>query len=293
MDLRSFIKNDEQLQMAKKFVVDGLMNYQPFIFSDDLEVGAGYEFLDGEFNGLVYWPSVPQEALSSPELSRFFINNSGKHQFTEANQRLRVMYDTFVDEICSRIGDVSQTTFAEVGCNAGYFPLSFSSRGARESVGYDRENYTNVFDLLNGILGTNAKFIHQSYDGRTQTIPGCGSYDVVASVAVLCHLSDPLQHLAFLGSIARKAIFIWAPVTSDDDYCIRFGEPNKYYNNDKFPLCFDNKTRPSAKLLKKSLELMGFTDIYEIPNKEGGMPDSFYEPHSALFAMRPSLEEGT
>jgi hypothetical protein len=39
---------------------------------------------------------------------------------------------------------------------------------------------------------------------------------------------------------------------------------------------------------------MGFTDIYEIPNKEGGMPDSwYYEPHDAILAMRPSLKEGT
>ncbi len=291
MDLRSFIRKEEQLLIAKKFVIDGLMNYQPFLFSEDLEVGAGYEFLGGEFQGLVYWPSVPQEALNSPDLSRFFINNSGKHQFTAANQCLRVMYDHFVDEICSRIGDISQTTFAEIGCNSGYFPLSFSSRGARESVGYDRENYSNVFALLNDILGTNAQFIHQSYNGRTQSIPDCGSYDVVASVAVLCHLADPLQHLAFLGSIARKAIFIWTPITNDDDYCIRFGEPNQYYENDDFPLCFDNKTMPSSKLLKKSLELMGFTNIYEIRNIEGGMPDHWYKKHNAILAMRPSLNE--
>ncbi len=291
MDLRECISNEDQLHRVKQLIVAGLFNYQPFIFSNDLEVGAGYEFLDGEFKGLVYWPSASQEWLDDSAVSRFCIDNSFGNQFGEANQRLRILYDNFVDEICSRIGDVSQTTFAEIGCNAGYFPLSFSSRGAMESVGYDRENYSNVFALLNELLGTNAKFIHQSYNGRTQTIPGCGSYDVVASVAVLCHLCDPLQHLAFLGSIARKAIFIWAPVTSDDDYCIRFGEPNKYYKDDEFPLCFDNITRPSAKLLRKSLELMGFTDIYEIPNKEGGMPDRWHKQHNAILAMRPSLNE--
>lgn len=141
--------------------------------------------------------------------------------------------------------------------------------------------------MLNEILGAKAKFINRPYDGRTQAIPKCKSYDVVTSIAVLCHLSDPLQHLGFLGSIARKAIFIWAPVTDDDDYCIRFGEPNKYYKSDQFPLCFDNLTRPSAKLLRKSLELMGFTKIYEIPNQENGMPDSFYNVHKAILAIRP------
>lgn len=288
MDLRPFIKQDVQIQKAKELVIKGLINYQPFIFADDLEVGAGYEFLAGEYSGMVYWPTINLGLLQNPSIKRFIISNENKNQFTENNQRLRVMYDTFVDEICSRIGDVSKTTFADVGCNAGYFPISFSLRGAMEAVGYDRENFTECFNLLNGILDTNAKFIHSSYDSRTQTIPGCKSYDVIISIAVLCHLSDPLQHLGFLGSFARRAIFIWTPVTDDDDYCIRFGEPNKYYKADKFPSCFDNNTRPSAKLLRKSLELIGFTDIYEIPNKDGGMPDGFYKSHKAFLAMRPS-----
>ncbi len=265
------------------------MNYQPFVFADDLEVGAGYEFCNGEGSGMVYWPTLSPKLLEKfPDIERFIISNEVKTQFTEANQRLRVMYDTFIDEICTHIGDLSNTTFADIGCNSGYFPLSFSLRGAKEAVGFDRGNFSKCFNLLNKILGTNAEFINRHYDGRTQTIPGCKSYDVVTSIAVICHLSDPLQHLAFLGSIARKAIFIWTPITDDEDYCIRFGEPNKYYKFDGFPFCFDNITRPSARLLRKSLELMGFTKINEISNKDGGMPDSFYKSHKAFLAIRSS-----
>lgn len=234
------------------------------------------------------------------------------------------MYDSFVDEICKKVGNISETTFADIGCNSGYFPVSFSLRGAKDAVGYDRADHSLSFKLLNDVFGTKAKFVHKAYSGFKQKLEyrylnmdevssinmtkrlllsifiankkllhkieqlarGKERYDVVVSIAVLCHLSDPLQHLAFLGSIARKAIFIWTPVT-DDDYCIKFGEPNKYYKSDKFPLCFDNNTRPSAKLLRKSLELMGFTEIYEIPNQENGMSDSFYNVHKAILAIRP------
>jgi hypothetical protein len=285
MNLSPLIKKDRQIEEAKKLVIQGLINYQPFIFPDDLEVGVGYEALYGEFRGMVYWPTADPKRRE--QLGTRIVSNENKHQFTEANQSLRVMYDTFVDEICTHIGDVSRTTFADIGCNSGYFPLSFSLRGAKKAVGYDRENYSKCFDLFNEILGTNAKFVHQFYNGRTQTIPACKSYDVVISIAVLCHLSDPLQHLAFLGSIARRAIFIETAVTNDEDYCIRFGEPNKCYKADDFPFCFDNEVIPSERLLRKSLEVMGFTNIYEIPNKEGGMPDSFYKSHKGFLAMRP------
>jgi SAM-dependent methyltransferase len=288
MDLRPFINHKTtQISRAKELIISGLLNYQPFIFSDVLEVGAGYEFIYGEFSGLVYWLDVNPKLLETPELKRFFIKNEDKDQFTAANARLRCMYDNFIDEICNKIGDISKNTFADIGCNSGYFPISFSLRGAKKSVGTDRIDYTETFKLLNEIFGTDSIFIHQSYNGLLHSIQGCEQYDVVISVAVLCHLSDPLQHLSFLGSIVRKAIFIWAPVTDDDDYCIRFGEPNKYYKSDQFPLCFDNKTRPSAKLLRKSFELMGFTEIHEIHNKDNGMPDNFYNCHKAILAVRP------
>lgn len=58
MDLRKFITKPSQAKEAKRLVIRGLLNYQPFIFADDLETGAGYEFMHGEFSGLVYWPTI-------------------------------------------------------------------------------------------------------------------------------------------------------------------------------------------------------------------------------------------
>jgi len=293
MDLRKYIRKPDQVDRAKKLVLRGVLGYQPFIFSDDLEVGVGYEFLSSENSGLVYWPTVDPTLPCSPGLKRFFLSKDGApvsdsvvQKFSESNANLRGMYDYFVDTICNSLGVVSNLTFADIGCNAGYFPISFARRGARLSAGYDREDHSDCFELLNEILGVKAKFFHRPYDGRAHTVTGVETYDVVTSVAVLCHLSDTLQHLSFLGSIAKKALFIFTPVTSDDDYCIRFGEPNKYYKQDSFPLCFDNIVRPSSKLLVKSLELMGFTQIIKLPNVANGMPSYWFDVHDALLAIR-------
>jgi SAM-dependent methyltransferase len=291
MDLRPFIKANRYIIMAKDLIVRRLMGYQPFIFADDLETGYGWRFMAGESKGSVWWPKIDPEfqyALKLSEFKKHLIPPDQKDQFTWANQCLRRMYDNFIQEILKRVDDISCTTFADVGCNSGYFPTAFSMHGAKEAVGFDRADFTYSFELLNSILGTNARFINKGYDPRTQSIDGSKSYDVVISCAVLCHLSDPLQHLAFLGSIARKMLFIWTPVVPDEQsYCIIFGEPNKYYKDDRFPFCFDNQVKPSARLLRKSLELMGF-EIYEVPNCDGGMPDRFYNLHKAFLGIRPN-----
>lgn len=317
MDLRPWLKTTSQVERAKELILRGLFSYQPFIFAEDLEVGAGYEFLHGEFGGLVYWPTANEEVgrlcsarsgfrglcarLGSilcdqpgrpitpdpARLKRLIAKEDEKDAFRRANARLRVMYDSFISAICERVGDVTKTTFVDVGCNAGYFPVSFSLRGAKRAVGYDSGGpYADAVRFLNDALGTKAIYYQRGYDVSTQSIPECDTYDVVVSAAVLCHICDPLFHLRFLGSIARKALFIWTSVTEDDSYCIRFGEPNRYLKDSKFPLGFDNEVRPSLKLLRKSLELMGFKDIVEIPNREDGMPDSFYNLHRAVLALR-------
>lgn len=284
MDLRSLIKDPKQIARAREIVGKGLLHYQPFIFADDLETGAGYEFEYGESKGLVYDPAHDRSTFAEDdELRRWFIDGREKDTFSAANQRLRDRYDTVIDGICAGLGDISGMSFADIGCNSGYFPFSLARRGAAEAVGYDRGDYAESFSLLNSILGTDVKFHRQFYHSTTQSVRGCSStHDVVLASTVLCHLSDPLQFLACLGSLARKAIFIYTEVTVEDQYCIRFGEHNKYYKDDPFPLCFDYGTTVSLKLLLKSFELMGFSEIYDIGSRIGHPATS-----AALLAMRP------
>lgn len=294
MDLRHAM-DDSQLQRVAQQVLRGLMVYQPFIIADNLEVGAGYEFLRGEYGGLVCWSDIAPEILANPDFNKFLVLKNQellnhatpiKQEFTSCNQKLRIMYNTFLQAIVDNVGDVKNTTFADIGCNSGYFPLGFSVMGAKEATGYDRENYTDTIAVLNEVMGARAVFHHAPYNGRTHSIEGIKQYDVVTSIAVMCHLTDTLQHLAFLGSIAKKALFIFTPVTDDEGYAIRLGEPNKYYKADEFPFCFDNLVRPSRTLLKKSMELMGFTKLIEISNTPDGMPAGYYNAHAAILGIR-------
>jgi hypothetical protein len=102
------------------------------------------------------------------------------------------------------------------------------------------------------------------------------------------HLSDPLQHLAFLGRIARKAILVWTYTSEneEDELVIRYPAANRYYTSRTFPHCFDIM-QISPGLLKRSLELMGFTEIHQIRNRPAGMPDYWFDRNRGYLAIRP------
>lgn len=274
MDLRKYIKNKEQVETAKQLAIRGLLNYQPWVFSDDFETGVGMEWMEGDFSGLVYYPDIDQALLErSPELRRLIIDPGKYTKFHEANCSLGQLYDGIVHDVCKYVGDVRQLSFLDVGCNTGYLPQSFALLGAKEATGCDREgHFAETFELLNSILGTNTIFQKAFYDPQSREIKELKEYDVVLSMAVLCHLSEPLNHMACLGSLAKKAVFVWTMVNEDEGYTVHFDEPQGHYEQDKFPLCFDNKVTISNKLLKKSLELLGFKHIYEIPSGDSNPP---------------------
>ena len=313
MDLRSLHPSPAQLQRAVDLVGRGLLCYQPFIFSDEMETGAGLEFTGAEFQGMVYLAHPPPRFLARKEISRLLVDPAKRERFSESNRRLRVLYESFIEEIETRLGPIERHTFAEVGCCSGYFPLSLAKRGAKLAVGFDRVDYGPSFRLLNGILGTHAHFVHRPYRVKGEVARGRLSwlrvlrrellrvaaplrhpwlalgarFDVVLSVAVLVHLSDPLQHLAYLGQMARKALLVWT-TTSDDENgrSIHYLASNRYYLEERFPHCFD-VVQVSPALLRHSLELMGFTEIHQIANRPDGMPEEWFRKHRGYLAIRP------
>jgi SAM-dependent methyltransferase len=278
-----------QIERAKELGRRGLLCYQPFSFSDDYEVGVGWEFTESEYAGLIHWKDVPAAYMESADFRRLICAPEEAPAFRAANDRLRKTYDHFADAICARLGDVSSLTFADIGCNSGYLPLAFALRGAREAVGFDREDYGKTFALLNEILGTEAIFRRQAYDLEKRTVPGCGTFDVVTCMLVLCHLSDPMNFLSFLGRTARKALLLWNGVVQDGDLLVRFGQAGKYYKQEEFPNCFDYDTRPSTGLLRLSLELMGFTEIHQLGPPEGGLEMGHYIDKRPILAVRPDV----
>ncbi|HEY0838510.1 MAG TPA: DUF1698 domain-containing protein [Azospirillum sp.] len=265
MDLREFSPSATHLECARRLAIQGLITYQPYVFADDLETGVGFEFEENYYAGLIYHPDIDPELLKSPELRRLIVDPAHRDRFRAANGRLRRLYDHFVDSVLTHVGEPSDLTFLDVGCNTGYFPMSFARRKAKLAAGCDRQDFSAVFDLLNEIMGTDARFIHAHYDPMTHRIDGVEPFDVVTSFAVLCHTSDPLFHLSCLGSLARKALLVWTIVNTDDAYTVHFGEPRGDYSGDGFPICFDNLVCPSDKLMVRSMNLMGFKRVVRVP----------------------------
>lgn len=289
MDLRLFSPTEEQTTRAAHLAYHERLFYQPFIVSDDLEVGMGMEMVSGH-SGLLSAKNIPDQYKDTPGVTRWLINPENEKRFTEENQCIRELYDNMISFVEDKMGPASNFSFADVGCCSGYFPVKLSLHGAKRAVGYDRSDYTEAFDLLNEITGAKAEFVNKGY--RSGTVEGAEQADIVFSIAVLLHLSDPLHHLSFLGNLAGKAVFIWTntmgamDTENEEDLLIRFNPPNRYYVGSRFPYCFDLVYVTPA-LLRVSLEKMGFTEIHEFDRRPAGMSVERFRQHRGYLAIRP------
>ena len=282
MDLRSLISSESQLERARKLALSGLLNYQPFIFSDRLAVGSGLSIAAGHNADVpsIYCPDIKPEGASAERLARELAPAERKQDFFDANERMRRFYDGMIARVIAELGSVRGLSVLDVGCNTGYFPISFARHGAR-GFGIDRVDYSDTIALLNSLCGTKVEFRLSSYDG---SVRASERFDLVVSIAVLVHLSDPLHHLAWLGSSAAKALLVFTPCHDDDDYSIRYHTVNRYYR-DRFPYCFD-VTTVSKNLLRLAFEQMGFTKVVEIEPVEGSMPQHWSKQHLCLLGIR-------
>lgn len=197
---------------------------------------------------MVYAKTLPAKVNPESEgVKRHLIDPAILPDFQVYNRQLDDLYQSMIGLVTDNLGDPSKLTFADVGSCTGYFPLAFSQLGAKESVGFDSVDYSRTYNLMNDILGTDADFRNIPYRGDIGGIEGAGTFDVVCSIAVLVHLSDPLAHLAhlahlaFLGRTARKALLVWAYTTeyADDDMIIEYKTVNRYYEHSSFLFCFD------------------------------------------------------
>jgi hypothetical protein len=264
MDLTAYIRTQADIEEAKALIAQSHFTYQPFLLTDDLEVGGGYEFINRRPGaGMVFWPTYEDERDRFPGPTLKTIDPLLVSEFRAANSALRQVYDGFIDQICEHIDDIRAKKVVDIGCFNGYMPVGFARRGVLEAVGYDQDDRSGCFRFLNRLLGTNACFIHAGYDNVSGTIPGCAAADVVISMSVLQHMTEPFRHLHFLRSITDEALFLLTNVWDDDEYLIRYGEPNVIFNY-AFPWCFDNSIYMSEKLLRKALEKAGFSVILDL-----------------------------
>ncbi len=303
MDLRDALKTDAERKEAAR-----LLDYQPFIISDDIQTGAAYSWMNGGD------PRVRPQLL----FHRHEETEESWTKISDANGRLATMYDDFVAAIAERYPGGS---LLDLACNNGYLPVRADTLGMRPSLGIDGEaKHGSAIGFLNRVLGARAKFKARFYDSngrrvtgyvrrwRTSLIPNLPRCDVVCLLAILCHLPDPLGFLAYAGSRAKEAMFFMGQVVDSEHFLVSYQRPHAALSETQsFPFAFNDNTRLSRGLLWHAFEQMGFCNIIEFPWKAEWLPQRFgqatIEPnepnarlgfelqygsrHIAVLAMRP------
>lgn len=160
--------------------------------------------------------------------------------------------------------------------------------GMKRATGYDREDYSTSIAFLNEVTGSEAKFVHQAYSSWSHSISQCEPHDVVVASSIMCHISDPLYYLAFLGKMAREAIFYFGGMGTEPGYRVYYSKPNRFYSSDEFPVCFDCDVGLSKDLLFDSLRMLGFKTIRTLPYKATWLPARWFNTgnQQAVLAMR-------
>ncbi len=266
MDLKKYNPSAADVAALKN-----LIGYQPYILSDDLYVGVADIWLHG---GERKW------ADRKTDDPAFF------ERFSSATLRMKRMYDDWVLFVKHHLKGLDGLSVADTACNAGYFLYRFREEGAARATGYDLNNkMVECFKTLNQITGLAVGFHNRGYDMMTHTLPGFEPADIVISTSIMCHLSDPVYYMNFLGSITKKALLLFSTIDDHEQMTITYQEPRKFYNN-PFPICFDNMTTVSKPLVLFSLKEAGFQEVIEIPHREEWLPASWYKPFKCYLAIK-------
>jgi hypothetical protein len=296
MDLRHIDWNSRELSIIHKSIAQRRFIYQPYILAEDLEIGEGMDFYDGYRPGrmgCIYWPDAPGS------IGDLLVTD--KDFFRKCNAEWRIHYDRFIDNIVEKCGgNIANMSFAEIGCNGGYFLFGLMLRGAAKCFGFDYTPFHDIFAVLNKRLGTSVHFQFSEWDSiyHRLTPADMPEVDIAICAAFLCHNPDPIYHLAYICDRAKKGVFIWTPVIecSEDeppfahwktDLVMSFGTPRRHTDKLGWPSSFDWNMRLSVPLIKTCLREAGFEEIHEL---ECPVPDprwmEIYKGFRAFYAKR-------
>jgi hypothetical protein len=272
MDLRKYSMSSADRELARS-----VLNYQPFIISDDVQTGVAYSWLyDTDGGRHVY----------SREAFVFDRNSDSPEIWTkavDANRRLAAMYDAMLDGIAARFPGHS---LADMACNNGYFPIGASLRGMKACAGFDQSDYGDAINFLNRITGSEASFLNRSYNPWLHRVDDFEPHDVVICSQIMQHIPDPLYFLSFLASRAKKALLIFQGMGETDELQVYYKPPNRFYKDTKFPVNFDNDVGLSRGMLMLGLDQLGFDEVIEMPWRPEWLPASWYGSQKVLLAIR-------
>jgi SAM-dependent methyltransferase len=265
VDLRPFGLAPRQIAKA-----ESVLNYQPFIISDDLQTGVAYSWL------YAHDPRVKPPLL-------FRRGDPAWNQAAEANEGLRKLYDGFIEQIAARFDGGS---LFDVACNNGYFPVRAEMLGMKGCAGSDfYKSYRYSIRFLNTVIGTHVRFMHAPYHPIKRRVPTWRWFDVVVASAIMCHLPNPLDFLAALARVAGRAIFFWGALAGGDAMTVLYQRPHRALQHAawRFPYGFNDDTRVSRPLFEFSMRELGFSEIVELTEAPGALR---LPGHYGLLAIR-------
>jgi SAM-dependent methyltransferase len=251
MDLRRYNLSVDQIERAIK-----VLNYQPFIISNDIQTGIAYSWV------------CSGNPLATPQLI-FRKSDCAWDDAAAENQRLRVLYDGFIEQIAERFPGGS---LFDVACNNGYFPVRAEMMGMRGCVASDLgRHYKYSIRFLNAVIGTGVKFIHAPYHPKFRSIMTLRKFDVVVASAILCHIASPLDFLAAISRVARHAVFFWGHMDTSSEMAVFFNRPYAGFASGRFPNAFNEGTRISRPLFDFAMQSLGFREIVQLQEPDGAL----------------------
>jgi len=264
MNLRKYKLSPADLAEAKASLF-----YQPFRISEEIQSGIAYDWI---YNKGVF------------QVDRREVDAETWKTFDALNHNLRTAYDGWLDAIAAGYGDLRNASVLDVACAEGYFLHGLKQRGAGRCIGYDIASSPSVSTgLLNRLLGHDVEFRNIAYDMRFHMVPGAEPADIVISSAIMVHMSDPTFFLEFLGSMAKRLLFIYSAFEDTDVFRVTYEGPRLHHDaKAKFPLCFSGRTMISTSLFHFAMNELGFTRVIEAPQLVRLPP----EPYRAYIAIK-------
>lgn len=297
MDLRPYLaSNPILLKKGTALIQQKMLNYQPYIFANDIEVGEGqnlvnqlthdyYSVAESVFDYNTYTPNLGFQIGKQPELSFF----------RRCNEEYRSLYTQITDHICKHFNnDISKMSFAEIGCNTGINLYNLAVRGAGQCFGYDWNSFDPVFAWFNKVLGVNVRFRQGVYNNLLHRLDGgvdVPEVDVMLNTVFINHQCDPIQFLCYICDRARKGVFLWVDTVKDDACAIYypFTADMLLGGERPFPLFFNNGVRLSENLLLVTLKQLGFKKVDMIePSAPSPAWKKFTDHFKMYYAERTS-----
>lgn len=290
MDLRPFIKNNNQIARGIELIKDGSLFYQPFIIDENLEVGEGQNFAD-RYKDVNHIHDLNVYANGFDVGHRKLAPD--KNYFRQCNTEYRQWYEFITDSILRLTSEkIENMTVGEIGCNTGLTLFNFAKRGARVCAGFDWNEMTPVFSWLNDILNTKVQFVKGTWNNLYHqfTAGNIPEFDIMINTIFTNHQCDPLQFITYICDRAKKGVFLWALVSELDVPAVEYPPkpPHEILDTQRpFPIYFNNDVRISKPLLDITFERLGFGKVTEIkPDVTNPKWDYFMKGFRMFYAQR-------